>query len=71
MMSEEMSRLATQYLYALKRKPNKVISSEEALKDVTPVDWDRDILDGKRTITVGIGPEHRLETEDAVTWIAE
>lgn len=71
MMREEMSRLATEYLHTLKSKPSKVIASEEALKDVTPIDWDRDILDGKRTVTVGIDPGHRPEREDVVPWVAE
>ena len=30
----------------------KVVSSEEALKDVTPVEWSEDILNGKRKVTV-------------------
>ena len=30
----------------------KVVSSEEALKDVTPVEWSEDILNGKRKVTI-------------------
>lgn len=30
----------------------KVVSSEEALKDVIPVEWSEDILNGKRKVTI-------------------
>ena len=30
----------------------KVVSSEEALKDVKPIEWSEDVLNGKRKVTV-------------------
>lgn len=71
MMREEMNRLAAQYLQVLKTKPSNVISSAEALIDVTPIDWDSDVMEGKRTVTVAPDPEHRLVMEDGIAWIAE
>lgn len=37
----------------IKNKQSKIVSSEEALKDVTPIKWSEDVLLGKRKITVG------------------
>jgi hypothetical protein len=36
----------------LTNKKNIVVSSEEALKDVTPINWSKDVLTGKRKILV-------------------
>ncbi len=30
----------------------KVVSSEEALKDVKPIEWSEDVLNGKRKVTI-------------------
>lgn len=32
---------------ALSMKERKTISSEEALKDITPIEWSEDVLNGK------------------------
>lgn len=51
-MSNVMEKYATLDLQALMRKNGKIISSEEALKDVQPVDWGKDVLQGKKKVTV-------------------
>ena len=50
-MSNVMEKYATLDLQALMRKNGKIISSEEALKDVQPVDWGKDVLQGKKKVT--------------------
>lgn len=44
---------------SLFRKSYRFISSEEALRDVTPPSWDKDILDGKKKVIVGTKDEER------------
>ncbi len=39
-------------LNKLKDKKTTIISSENALKDVTPIDWDEDVLSGKKKVTL-------------------
>ena len=51
-MSNVMEKYATLDLQVLMRKNGKIISSEEALKDVRPVDWGKDVLQGKKKVTV-------------------
>lgn len=36
----------------LKKKTSKIISSKEALDDVTKIDWSEDVLNGKETVAV-------------------
>lgn len=36
----------------IKDKKSSIVTSREALKDVTPINWSRDVLSGKKTITV-------------------
>lgn len=36
----------------LKNKKTTIVSSEEALKDVTPIDWSDDVLSGKKKIII-------------------
>jgi hypothetical protein len=39
-------------LSVLKNKKRISMSSKEALKDVTPIDWPEDVLSGKRKVIV-------------------
>lgn len=70
-MSEELKHLAAQYLKVLRSKPIKIVSSEEALKDVTPIDWGDDVINGKRKVTVLPDTEDGEKMEDGVPWIAK
>lgn len=70
-MSEELSRLASDYLRVLRSKPSKVISTEEALKDVTPVDWADDVLNGVRKVAVTVDVDQNADRKDRVPWIAK
>lgn len=36
-------------------KNAKIISSEEALKDVVPINWPSEILDGRAEVVIGKG----------------
>lgn len=36
----------------IKSKKGRIISSEEALRDVRPVDWEKDVLDGRKKVIV-------------------
>jgi hypothetical protein len=38
----------------LKNKKTTIVSSEEALKDIIPIDWPEDIINGKNKIIVDI-----------------
>ena len=40
-------------------KNYRFISSEDALRDVTPPSWDKDVLDGKKKVRIGIKDEGR------------
>lgn len=51
-MSNVMERYATLDLQALSRKKGKIVSSQEALQDVKPVEWDKDVMQGKRKVIV-------------------
>lgn len=39
-------------LEKIKEKLGKPISSKDALKDITPIKWSKDVLEGKKKITV-------------------
>lgn len=39
-------------LNKLKDKPRIIISSEESLEDVIPFNWSKEVLEGKKKITV-------------------
>lgn len=43
---------ATLNLKTLLGKKGKIVSSEKALKNVDPIDWGHEILDGEEKITV-------------------
>ncbi len=51
-----MSNMAEKYntldLCALMKKKSKVVSSGEALKDVKPVEWGKEVTDRKRKVLV-------------------
>ncbi len=70
-MNEELNRLAASYLQTLRNKPVKIVSAEEALKDVTPIDWDSDVLSGKRKVTVTLDDKREVDKEKGIPWIAE
>ncbi len=36
----------------LSGRKSKVVSSEEALKDVTPINWSKDVLSGDKKINI-------------------
>lgn len=36
----------------LKNKKTTIVSSKEALKDITPIDWSEDVLSGKNKVIV-------------------
>lgn len=37
----------------LKSKKSRIISSEEALKDVVPIEWSDEVLEGKEKVVIG------------------
>jgi len=37
-------------LKKLQNKEHTITSSEEALKDVIPIDWDNDVVNGKKKV---------------------
>lgn len=39
-------------LNKLKNRPHKVVSSEEALKDVIPFEWSKEVLEGKKKVII-------------------
>lgn len=39
-------------LNKLKNRKHTVISTKEALRDVTPINWSKDVLSGKRKVTI-------------------
>ena len=53
---DEMSNAVKQYgsldLRALMGKKGRIVSSEEALKDVKPIDWGKDVLRGEKRVIV-------------------
>ena len=36
----------------IKNKPCKIVTSEEALKDIIPFNWSKEVLEGKKTVVV-------------------
>ncbi|MFR8346869.1 hypothetical protein [Mediterraneibacter gnavus] len=36
----------------IRNRNTKIVSSEEALKDVKPIEWSEDVLNGKRKVTI-------------------
>lgn len=51
-MNNELNQLAADYLRVLRSKPAKFVSTEEALKDIVPIDWPDDVLNGTRKVTI-------------------
>ena len=51
-----MSNVAEKYntldLCALMKKKSRIVSSEEDLKDVKPVEWGKEVTEGKRKVIV-------------------
>lgn len=39
-------------LNLLNNKQSKIVSSESALKDVTPISWSDDVVSGKKKVTL-------------------
>lgn len=51
-------------LKILEGKKNRVITSEEALRDVIPIDWSEDVLNGKaKAVLKPARPESGRPTE--------
>ena len=36
----------------LKNKKTKTISMEESLKDITPIQWSKEVREGKKTVVI-------------------
>lgn len=36
----------------IRNRNTKIVSSEEALKDIKPIEWSEDVLNGKRKVTI-------------------
>jgi len=51
-MERTLESYAKLDLAALLNKKNTIISSEEALKDVKPVEWGEDMLQGKKSVVI-------------------
>lgn len=51
-----MSATVQEYGYLdlskLRRRASKIISTEESLQDVTPIDWTEDVLAGKKMVHI-------------------
>jgi len=44
----------------LKNRKHIDISSEEALKDIIPFNWSKDVLEGKKKITININKYYTI-----------
>ena len=51
-MGNTMAKYNTLDLCALMGKKSKIVSSEEALKNTKPIEWDDDVIQGKRKVLV-------------------
>ena len=51
-MSNSVMDYAALDLHSLAKKNIKVISSKKALENVNPIEWEEDILKGRKKITV-------------------
>lgn len=39
-------------LSKLRNRKHTILSTKEALKDVTPINWSKDVISGKRKVTI-------------------
>lgn len=39
-------------LSKLRNRKHAILSTKEALKDVTPINWSKDVISGKRKVTI-------------------
>lgn len=51
-MSNSVTSYAGLDLHSLGKKKIRFVSSEEALKDVTPIEWEEDVLQGRKKAIV-------------------
>lgn len=51
-MSDKNAQYSPLDLRVLNDKKRKTVSLEESLKDIVPIKWDREILEGQRKITL-------------------
>ena len=51
-MSENLRPIQRLDIEKLKRRITKVISTEEALKDVEPMEWPEEVLSGKKKVII-------------------
>lgn len=51
-MNATVQTCRTLDLGKLRNRKHTVVSTKEALKDVTPIDWSNDVLSGKRKVTI-------------------
>lgn len=49
-MSNAMKQYGTLDLQVLASKKSKIVSSQEALKDVKPIEWGNDVLRGEKRV---------------------
>lgn len=51
-MSKQNQQYKTLDISKLKFREHSIISTEEALKDVTPIDWPDDVLNGDKKVII-------------------
>lgn len=51
-MYDKTTSYAALNLQALKQKKGRIISSQEALRDIKPILWDDEVLKNKKKITI-------------------
>ena len=51
-MSENLNSIQRLDMEKLKSRITKVISTEEALKDVEPMEWPEEVLSGKKKVII-------------------
>lgn len=49
-MGNVMTPYATLDLQSLMQKKGKIVSSEEALRDVKPIEWEKQVLQGRKKV---------------------
>ena len=42
----------------IRKKKSKIVTSEEALKDIIPFDWSEEVLSGDKKVIIEAGGEH-------------
>ena len=50
--AEEMRMIKKLNMDKIKENSINTMSSKEALKDVTPIEWNKEVLDGNKKVTI-------------------